>query len=160
VVSESDVQRLGTLGCIKSALGRMCDVKGSSRSFVASHSYSHYNLAEITPEIVVYRYSTPKLVEYLRVKVARLVASGALETSKMVIRSLAKDGLMDDGKEDLLQRAFAFPRKQSCIYCLEQLVAFEPPATWSLITSPPISTHSCWRPTSPYPCHLACFVEI
>jgi len=59
--------------------------------------------AEITPEIVVYRYSLPKLVEYLRVKVARLATIEMIERSRTLVRGLAKDGLMEDGKEDLLE---------------------------------------------------------
>ena len=62
---------------------------------------------EITSEIVVYRFSTAKLVEYLRVKVARIATPKSLECSKTLIRDLAKQGLFEDGKEDLLQRTFA-----------------------------------------------------
>jgi ribonuclease H2 subunit B len=60
--------------------------------------------AEITPDIVVYRFSAVKLVEYLRVKVFRIATSDVMDVSKTLIRGLAKDGLMEEGKEDLLQR--------------------------------------------------------
>jgi hypothetical protein len=42
-------------------------------------------------------------VEYLRKKVARLVAANEFRESLTVVRLLAKDGLMEDGKEDLLE---------------------------------------------------------
>ena len=58
----------------------------------------------MTPELAVYRYSESKLLEYLRKKTARLAEPRVSELSKTVVRSLAKDGLMDDGKEELLQR--------------------------------------------------------
>jgi ribonuclease H2 subunit B len=47
-----------------------------------------------------------KVVEYLRVKVARLATPEVFEVSRTLIRGLAKDGLMEDGKEDLLPRPF------------------------------------------------------
>ena len=58
---------------------------------------------EITSEIVVYRFSVPKLIEYLRTKVARIATPETFECCKTLIRGLAKQGLMEDGKEDLLQ---------------------------------------------------------
>jgi len=85
IISEKDVLCLLSLECIKNALKRMCDVK------------------EITAEIVVYRFSPTKLVEYLRAKVARLATTETIETSRTLVRGLAKDGLMENGKEDLLQ---------------------------------------------------------
>lgn len=42
------------------------------------------------------------LVDYLRKKVTRLVAVNEFRESLTVIRLLAKDGLMEDGKEALL----------------------------------------------------------
>ncbi|KIM91894.1 hypothetical protein PILCRDRAFT_809883 [Piloderma croceum F 1598] len=84
-ISGKDMHQFSSLPCVRRALTRLCDVK------------------EITPEIVVYRYSLPKLVEYLRVKVARLATIEMIESSRTLIRGLAKDGLMEDGKEDLLE---------------------------------------------------------
>jgi ribonuclease H2 subunit B len=52
---------------------------------------------------VVYRYSPTKVLEYLRIKVARLARPEVFERSRTLIRGLAKDGLMEDGKEDLLE---------------------------------------------------------
>lgn len=58
---------------------------------------------EVTPEITVYRYSPEKVLEYFKTKVARLNNASLLETSRTLIRALAKDGLMEDGKEQLLE---------------------------------------------------------
>lgn len=59
--------------------------------------------SEITPEIVVYRFSAPRLEEYLQLKVARLGAQDVTESSRTLLRKLAMEGLMEDGKEDLLK---------------------------------------------------------
>ena len=45
----------------------------------------------------------------MRSKVARLSSSDILAGSQTVIRNLAKDGLMEDGKEELLARKLRFP---------------------------------------------------
>jgi ribonuclease H2 subunit B len=58
---------------------------------------------EITPEISVYRFSKQILVDYLKKKVTRLVAASDFCESLTVVRLLAKDGLMEDGKENLLE---------------------------------------------------------
>lgn len=60
--------------------------------------------ADITPELTVYRYSEDKVLEYLQAKVSRLSKHAVAEKSRAITRGLAKDGLMDDGKEDLLER--------------------------------------------------------
>ncbi|TFY69151.1 hypothetical protein EVJ58_g571 [Rhodofomes roseus] len=57
---------------------------------------------EITAEIIVYRYSQEKTMNYFKAKVGRLATPSVCEMSSTVVRQLAKDGLMDDGKEDLL----------------------------------------------------------
>lgn len=57
----------------------------------------------------MYRYSETKLLEYMRKKATRLAEPRVNELSKTVVRSLAKDGLMEDGKEELLQRALFYP---------------------------------------------------
>lgn len=43
------------------------------------------------------------LVDHLRKKITRLVAANDFRESLTVIRLLAKDGLMEDGKETLLE---------------------------------------------------------
>jgi ribonuclease H2 subunit B len=60
--------------------------------------------ADITPELTVYRYSEDKVMEYLQAKVSRLSKHAVAEKSRTITRGLAKDRLMDDGKEDLLER--------------------------------------------------------
>lgn len=60
-------------------------------------------LPEITEEIIVYRYSQERTLDYLRRKVARLSEPSTLEISRTVVRGLAKDGLMEDGNEELLK---------------------------------------------------------
>ena len=52
---------------------------------------------------MVYRFSPTKLNEYLRRKIAHLETCAALE-SRTIVRELAKDGLMEDGQEELLHR--------------------------------------------------------
>ncbi|EPQ57284.1 hypothetical protein GLOTRDRAFT_115274 [Gloeophyllum trabeum ATCC 11539] len=86
-ISLRDLETFASLDCAKAAMKNACEVK------------------EITPEIVVYRYSQAHLVEYLRKKVARLSRPEVFESSRTLIRGLAKDGLMDDGKEHLLPSA-------------------------------------------------------
>lgn len=44
----------------------------------------------------------------MRAKVAHLSTSEKFAASQTVIRNLAKDGLMEDGKEELLARKFRF----------------------------------------------------
>ena len=63
-------------------------------------------VSEITPEITVFRYSKEKVLQYLHVKVARLSDQKIGEASRTLNRSLAKDGLMEDGKESLLACAY------------------------------------------------------
>jgi len=43
------------------------------------------------------------LVDYLRKKISRLAAANDFGESLTVVRLLAKDGLMEDGKEALLE---------------------------------------------------------
>lgn len=50
----------------------------------------------------MYRYSQEKTTNYLKTKVDRLAKPAICETSSTIVRQLAKDGLMDDGKEELL----------------------------------------------------------
>ncbi|KAI0785634.1 ribonuclease H2, subunit B [Abortiporus biennis] len=87
-VNVADLRTFGEMECVKLALRRICEVK------------------EITPEITVLRPSQSQLITYLRSKVARLTAStksSTLHNSPTILRSLAKDGLLEDGKEELLK---------------------------------------------------------
>lgn len=56
----------------------------------------------------MYRYSQAKVNEYMRKKVAHLSGSKALEESRTITRNLAKEGLMEDGQEELLARKLSF----------------------------------------------------
>ncbi|KAJ7680532.1 ribonuclease H2, subunit B [Mycena polygramma] len=85
IVSKDDVLQFATLECCRNALKRVCDVK------------------EITEDITVYRFSPEKVVQYLRVKVERLSTAETVEASRTMVRGLARDGLMEDGKEMLLE---------------------------------------------------------
>lgn len=59
---------------------------------------------EITEDITVFRFSPQRVVEYLRSKVERLSTAETVEVSRTMVRNLARDGLMDDGKEEFLKR--------------------------------------------------------
>jgi ribonuclease H2 subunit B len=61
----------------------------------------------------VYRFSSAKLVGYLQKKVRRLSDPEVFERSRTLIRGLAKDGLMGDGREDLLEGANAFTQEDN-----------------------------------------------
>ena len=57
----------------------------------------------ISPELTVYRYSRQRLVEYLMKKVDRLHQMDIVARSPTLTRELAKDGLTENGKDDLLK---------------------------------------------------------
>ncbi|KZT08343.1 uncharacterized protein LAESUDRAFT_697204 [Laetiporus sulphureus 93-53] len=85
--SVDDILQLMSLACIQNAMRCICKFK------------------KVATDIIVYRYSHEKAIEYLHTKVARLAKPEICEVSKTVIRQLAKDGLMDDEKETLLHSA-------------------------------------------------------
>ncbi|KAF8558009.1 hypothetical protein OG21DRAFT_1475189 [Imleria badia] len=84
-VGVEDVMRFAALECTKGAMKRLCDIK------------------EITADITVFRYSSEKLTQELRRKVATLATPRITEMSKCLVRNLAKDALMEDKNEDLLE---------------------------------------------------------
>lgn len=84
-VSADDIISFLSLDFVQSSIKRVCDVK------------------VITDEITVYRYSHDVVLENLKGKVGRLSDPRIAEMSRTLVRSLAKDGLMDDGKEELLE---------------------------------------------------------
>lgn len=84
-VSADDIISFLSLDFVQSSIKRVCDVKA------------------ITDEITVYRYSHDVVLENLKSKVGRLSDPRVAEISRTLVRSLAKDGLMDDGKEELLE---------------------------------------------------------
>ncbi|KAJ7268785.1 ribonuclease H2, subunit B [Mycena haematopus] len=86
IISKDDILQFTSMDCCIAALKRVCDVK------------------EITEDITVYRLSPERFIEYLRLKVERLSTPETIEISRTTVRNLAKDGLMDNGKEQLLKR--------------------------------------------------------
>ena len=64
-------------------------------------------MKEITQDITVYRFSVEKVLACLRTKVARLNTPALFETTRTLIRTLAKNGFMEDGKEHLLEGAYS-----------------------------------------------------
>ncbi|KAG1770504.1 ribonuclease H2, subunit B [Suillus occidentalis] len=86
-VPADDIICFLSLDFVQSSIKRVCDVK------------------VITDEITVYRYSHDVVLENLKGKVGRLSDPRVAEMSRTLIRSLAKDGLMDDEKEELLECA-------------------------------------------------------
>ncbi|KIK92834.1 hypothetical protein PAXRUDRAFT_829595 [Paxillus rubicundulus Ve08.2h10] len=84
MIGVEDVMKFAALECTKNAMKRVCDMK------------------EITTEITVFRYSSEKVLQHLRKKVVTLSTPRITEMSRSLIRSLAKDGLMEDKHEDLL----------------------------------------------------------
>ncbi|KAI0775716.1 ribonuclease H2, subunit B [Trametes elegans] len=86
-VTLEHILHLASLRCIHAVFRRVCEYK------------------DITADITVFRYSAERAQEYLRSKVARLSDQSISELSRTLNRSLAKDGLLDDGKEALLASA-------------------------------------------------------
>jgi ribonuclease H2 subunit B len=84
---QQDITEFFSLTCTKEALTSLCEMK------------------EFSSEIVVYRYSQKKFVDYLRAKVAHLQKCPSFDESQTLTRNLAKEGLMEDGKEELLKLA-------------------------------------------------------
>ncbi|KAL4074167.1 ribonuclease H2, subunit B [Scleroderma citrinum] len=83
-ITTEDIMRFGALECTRNAMKRVCEVK------------------EITAEIIVFRYSQKKLIDQLEEKVRALARPQIAEMSRCLIRGLAKDALMEDKHEDLL----------------------------------------------------------
>ncbi|KAF5393257.1 hypothetical protein D9757_000761 [Collybiopsis confluens] len=84
-IEARDVMKFASLECATHALSRVCDVQ------------------DIPPDITTYRYSATNFIHYLQLKVRNLLDTGIIDDSRMMVRSLAKDGLMEDGHERLLE---------------------------------------------------------
>ncbi|KAI0081258.1 hypothetical protein K474DRAFT_1635966 [Panus rudis PR-1116 ss-1] len=84
-LTMKDITEFCAFDCVLSAAKRICETK------------------DITEDIVVYRYSPERVVKYLKNKVSRVANPTLLDGSRTIVRSLAKDGLMEDGKESLLE---------------------------------------------------------
>lgn len=97
------ISGLANLKCTPIGLRRICEVKGGATAS------NHETVAdavrkEFSSDTVVYRYSQERAIQYLKRKVDRLVQSKDLDQSKTITRILARDGLMEDGKENILER--------------------------------------------------------
>lgn len=101
---KDDILQFLSLDCVRGAMMRICEKKGKFARIRAIGRWLTKNVVvDITPEITVYRYSSERVMETLKAKVVRLNTTAMFEGSKTLIRALARDGLMDDGKEDLLE---------------------------------------------------------
>lgn len=107
-LKTKDILDFCSLSCISKSLKNICEVKGMLLSLFHLVFYVSTPPLEISDEIVVYRYSLAKANEYMRKKVAHLSGSKVLEESRTITRNLAKDGLMEDGQEELLARTSNF----------------------------------------------------
>jgi ribonuclease H2 subunit B len=105
-ITQEDLLFLTKCDCVVSALKRICDSQSARRSPRNERLSSHDTYTDINTELTVYRYSEDKVMEYLQAKVSRLSKDVVSEKSRTIIRNLAKDGIMDDGKEDLLGRRY------------------------------------------------------
>lgn len=103
-LAQEDLLFLTRCDCVVGALKRICDFQSACCSSLFERPSSHDTCTDINTELTVYRYSEDKVLEYLQAKVSRLSKDVVTEKSRTIIRSLAKDGIMDDGKEDLLGR--------------------------------------------------------
>jgi len=101
-ILQDDIIQFCSLECTRKALANLCEVKGEFHFNTVFRGIVIF-LLEFSTDIVVYRYSSTKLIEYLQAKVARLESSSAFDTSRTLTRNLAKDGLMDDGQENFLK---------------------------------------------------------
>lgn len=87
LVSAVDITSFVEMDCSRKALRRVCEMK------------------EVASDITVYRFSPTKVVDYVRKKVDHMSSFPVIEMSRSITRNLAKDGLLDDGKEKLLAAA-------------------------------------------------------
>lgn len=119
-LSRADLLRFLALDCTRAAMARVCETKRLSPfSLLFLRAVLSSALADITDDITVYRYAPEKALDTLRAKVARLNTAAVFEGSRTLVRALATDGLMDDGKDELLERAFcALPTSNATLSAL------------------------------------------
>ncbi|KAK0504786.1 ribonuclease H2, subunit B [Armillaria luteobubalina] len=87
LVSAVDITSFVEMDSTRRALRRICETK------------------EVASDITVYRFSPTMVVDYVRKKVDHMSTFPVIEMSRGITRNLAKDGLLDDGKEKLLAAA-------------------------------------------------------
>ncbi|SJK97487.1 related to Sulfate adenylyltransferase [Armillaria ostoyae] len=95
LVSAVDITSFVEMDCTRRALRHVCEMKGE---FLRSSG-------QVASDITVYRFSPTKVVDYVRKKVDHMSSFPVIEMSRSITRNLAKDGLLDDGKEKLLAAA-------------------------------------------------------
>ncbi|KAG7446298.1 uncharacterized protein BT62DRAFT_931747 [Guyanagaster necrorhizus] len=111
VVPVVDITSFVEMDCARRALRRVCEMK------------------EVASNITVYRFSSAKVVDYVRKKVDHMSSFPVIEMSRSITRNLAKDGLFDDGREVLLAAA---KMKIACDLICQYL---PPPESASLLAS-------------------------
>ncbi|KAH8828238.1 ribonuclease H2, subunit B [Flagelloscypha sp. PMI_526] len=79
-----DIIALSRLSCVQHAMQYLCDVQ------------------DVTEDLVAYRYSQTRLLDYAQKKVARISNREVLEQSRAIVRRLAAEGLMEEGEDSLL----------------------------------------------------------
>lgn len=98
---------------------------------------------EVNSDLIVYRFSQPNTLLYLEKKVARLSKGGVIDKSRTLARELAKDGLMGEGKEKLLEgRPIDWTTAFFMLKSIRQRGGLSWPVIWSPSTSPQPCTKS------------------
>ncbi|TDL25895.1 hypothetical protein BD410DRAFT_783874 [Rickenella mellea] len=82
--SALDILQLCQYESVRQLMGNVCECK------------------VISSELICYRFSRPKLLEYLKKKIDRLGRSALVQKSRTLNRELAKDGLLEVTNEALL----------------------------------------------------------
>lgn len=67
-----------------------------------SRSSGSLYISDITSDMTVYRFSPVKVIEYAKLKVARIAIPLVFETCRALVQEVAKNDLMEDDAEDLL----------------------------------------------------------
>ncbi|KAJ7902042.1 Ydr279p protein family-domain-containing protein [Mycena olivaceomarginata] len=86
IISKDDVLQFTSMECCTSALRRVCDVKGARFVLTFYSGFLPKGLSNT---------SDPRS--------SGLSTAETVEVSRTMVRNLARDGLMDDGKEELLK---------------------------------------------------------
>ena len=103
-INMNDIITLSRLSYTQDALKRVCEIKGElCESMSCILELIKKNVIEITTDLTVYRFSREKFLGYILKKVKRLSAGDIIDKSRTLVRELAKDALMDDGNEALLE---------------------------------------------------------
>jgi ribonuclease H2 subunit B len=102
-IRGDDVMQLATLDCVHDALRRACDSKGDFCALFGCSTPYFTILQDVTEELSVYRFSYLKLMQSISAKVAHLSQPSVFDAYPSLQRQLAKNGLLDEGKDELRQ---------------------------------------------------------